>query len=262
MVGGASPVFQAMNERLERIKSGLGRERVPGEEPVATPVAAPKKPKEFSFWQFMMASDRTRSLMMLVLYLGTGSLGGLAFSAIELPVEKAAAAATSDQVRVLRDHRTRLAAALESGLLDGDNEAKASLDALMGAVSVEGVALDDDLDAGHGLNWEFESSFFFCVTLMTTIGYGSFAPATTAGRLLVIPFSLVGIGMTGLILSLLAVDIDLFISWLVKAIGLGDVGRGEAQASRPADRRHHFPPTPTPTAHVRPRPCHPPHHSR
>lgn len=215
MPAGVSPVFEAMSEKLSRITHKKA-ERVPGEDPVAAPSAAPAK--RLTFWEYMHASPKTRSLAMLVLYIGTGTLGGLAFSAIELPVEMAAAAAARDQVRELRDHRAKLSAALENGLLDNDIDAKNSLDALMGAVSVEGIGIDDDLEEPAHHNWEFESSFFFCVTIMTTIGYGSFAPATAAGRLLVIPFGMIGICITGVVLSLLAVDIDIAITWLVKTV--------------------------------------------
>ena len=216
MPAGVSPVFDAMSERLSRI-THKKTERVPGEDPAAAPAPAPKK----GFWAYMAASPHIRMMCAMVLYIGTGTLGGLAFSAIELPAEQEAVAAARDSVRELRTHRATLSAALENGLFDNDSDAKASLDALMAAVSVEGIAIDDDLDAPAQLNWEFESSFFFCVTLMTTIGYGSFAPGTTAGRIFAIPFSLIGICITGLVLSLLAVDIDLAITWLVKVVAPG-----------------------------------------
>ena len=216
MPAGVSPVFDALSERLSRI-THKKTERVPGEEPAATPAVAPKP---VGVW-WVPKSPYIRMLCALLLYIATGTLGGLAMSAIELPAEKEAAAAARNSVRELRTHRATLSTALENGLFDNDSDAKASLDALMAAVSVEGIAIDDDLDAPAELNWEQKSSFFFCVTLMTTIGYGSFAPGTTAGRIFVIPFSLIGICITGLVLSLLAVDIDNAITWLVKAVEPG-----------------------------------------
>ena len=43
------------------------------------------------------------------------------------------------------------------------------------------------------LNWSLPGAIFFCMTTVTTIGYGTFVPTTTTGRLFVVPFALVGI---------------------------------------------------------------------
>ena len=33
------------------------------------------------------------------------------------------------------------------------------------------------------MNWDFYGSFFFCYTLITTIGYGTFSPQSTGGKI-------------------------------------------------------------------------------
>ena len=49
-------------------------------------------------------------------------------------------------------------------------------------------------EAGATQNWTYLRSSFFCFTLLTTIGYGSFAPSTPGGQAFVVLFSLFGFG--------------------------------------------------------------------
>lgn len=50
-------------------------------------------------------------------------------------------------------------------------------------------------------NWDFFNSFFFAITVVTTIGYGHMAPSTTIGRVFTLVFALFGIPMTGILLG-------------------------------------------------------------
>jgi len=52
------------------------------------------------------------------------------------------------------------------------------------------------------LNWDIASSVFFTTTLISTIGYGTFAPATGGGKAFTIIFSIFGIIFFGYVLSL------------------------------------------------------------
>ncbi|CAM9822668.1 unnamed protein product, partial [Heterosigma akashiwo] len=42
-------------------------------------------------------------------------------------------------------------------------------------------------------NWDLEGSAFFCWTIMTTIGYGSYSPSTRAGKLFVTLYTIVSV---------------------------------------------------------------------
>ncbi|XP_049795708.1 open rectifier potassium channel protein 1 [Schistocerca nitens] len=61
--------------------------------------------------------------------------------------------------------------------------------------------------------WTFYNSFFFVVTVVSTIGYGNLSPTTDASRLLMIFYALIGIPMNGILLATLG---DFYSRALVK----------------------------------------------
>lgn len=61
--------------------------------------------------------------------------------------------------------------------------------------------------------WTFYNSFFFVVTVVSTIGYGNLAPTTNTSRLLMIFYALIGIPMNGILLATLG---DFYSRALVK----------------------------------------------
>jgi len=71
----------------------------------------------------------------------------------------------------------------------------------------------------EALNWTFGGSLFFCMTIMTTIGYGTFSPATSGGQVMVIVFGIIGLAISGLCIGVLTTGFDDSFSWLGKRCG-------------------------------------------
>lgn len=57
------------------------------------------------------------------------------------------------------------------------------------------------LDPEYSMRWGFFNSFFFAITVVTTVGYGHLSPSTPAGRIFCIIYALFGIPMTGILLG-------------------------------------------------------------
>lgn len=57
-------------------------------------------------------------------------------------------------------------------------------------------------EAEEGLNWDFPGAVFFCITIVTTIGYGTFTPVTNTGRIYTAFLSIFGVGYFGVALGL------------------------------------------------------------
>lgn len=60
--------------------------------------------------------------------------------------------------------------------------------------------IDEEGNDTH-TNWSFSNSFFFAITVVTTIGYGHLSPSTTPGRLFCILYAMIGIPLTGILLA-------------------------------------------------------------
>ena len=60
----------------------------------------------------------------------------------------------------------------------------------------------------ENLHWTLAGSMFFAFQVMTTIGYGTFAPATPGGRAFTVIFGAAGIVITGFILGVFTSTID------------------------------------------------------
>ncbi|UXI16793.1 hypothetical protein NH340_JMT02736 [Sarcoptes scabiei] len=67
-------------------------------------------------------------------------------------------------------------------------------------------ARDDNLIDSDGnqhayINWNFINSFFFAITVITTIGYGHLTPSTIIGKIFCIVYALFGIPITSLLIG-------------------------------------------------------------
>eukprot|EP01064_Diplonema_japonicum_P025557 TRINITY_DN36993_c0_g1_i1.p1 TRINITY_DN36993_c0_g1~~TRINITY_DN36993_c0_g1_i1.p1 ORF type:complete len:551 (+),score=103.11 TRINITY_DN36993_c0_g1_i1:45-1697(+) len=56
----------------------------------------------------------------------------------------------------------------------------------------------------HTLRWTYTGAVFYTLTVVTTIGYGSYAPRTLGGRIFTVFYAMFGISVIGLLLSNLA----------------------------------------------------------
>ena len=68
------------------------------------------------------------------------------------------------------------------------------------------------------LQWTMPGSTFFAFTIMTTVGYGTFAPRTDGGRAFACIFGVVGIIVTGFVLGVLTGVIDAMLERLHKRL--------------------------------------------
>ncbi|KAF6726614.1 Potassium channel subfamily K member 2 [Oryzias melastigma] len=67
-------------------------------------------------------------------------------------------------------------------------------------------AMEAGLDVGNlpsnlSTRWDMASAFFFCGTIITTIGFGNLSPRTWFGQLFCVCYALVGIPMFGILLA-------------------------------------------------------------
>nr|XP_046262735.1 uncharacterized protein kcnk4a isoform X2 [Scatophagus argus] len=71
-----------------------------------------------------------------------------------------------------------------------------------GVVSAVEAGLDvGSLSANFTSRWDLASAFFFCGTIITTIGFGNLSPRTWYGQLFCVCYALVGIPMFGILLA-------------------------------------------------------------
>ncbi|XP_045887076.1 potassium channel subfamily K member 4-like isoform X1 [Micropterus dolomieu] len=71
-----------------------------------------------------------------------------------------------------------------------------------GVMSAVEAGLDvSSLPANFTSRWDLASAFFFCGTIITTIGFGNLSPRTWYGQLFCVCYALVGIPMFGILLA-------------------------------------------------------------
>ena len=63
------------------------------------------------------------------------------------------------------------------------------------------------------LNWSFNGAVFFMMTVMTTIGYGTFAPETVAGKFVVITVGYISLIVFGIHLGSIGAEIEALVEW-------------------------------------------------
>ncbi|KAI3351654.1 hypothetical protein L3Q82_020497 [Scortum barcoo] len=116
-------------------------------------------------------------------------MGALVFSTLETPDESLA--------------YTNLIATKQAFLHNKSCITELDFHQLMkGVVSAVEAGLDvSGLPANFTSRWDLASAFFFCGTIITTIGFGNLSPRTWYGQLFCVCYALVGIPMFGILLA-------------------------------------------------------------
>uniref|UniRef100_A0A671Q5D3 Potassium channel subfamily K member 4-like n=1 Tax=Sinocyclocheilus anshuiensis TaxID=1608454 RepID=A0A671Q5D3_9TELE len=124
-------------------------------------------------------------LIGVLLYL---IMGALVFNALEAPNEEV--------------HHVELQAARQEflGSYTCVNPENLSylIDKVVEAIS---VGVDPNSNATFSTSWDLASAFFFCGTIITTIGYGNISPKTPWGQFFCICYTVVGIPLFGFLLG-------------------------------------------------------------
>ncbi|KAK7922438.1 hypothetical protein WMY93_009340 [Mugilogobius chulae] len=125
-------------------------------------------------------------LVGVMIYVG---LGALVFSTLEEKQEK----------KAYYDLLTTREALLQNHSCVSEVEFNKLVKRVMSAVE---AGLDtNSLSANFSTRWDIASAFFFCGTIITTIGFGNLSPRTWTGQLFCVCYALVGIPMFGILLA-------------------------------------------------------------
>ncbi|KAM5280717.1 potassium channel subfamily K member 9 [Ctenodactylus gundi] len=72
-----------------------------------------------------------------------------------------------------------------------------------------------------GVQWKFAGSFYFAITVITTIGYGHAAPGTDAGKAFCMFYAVLGIPLTLVMFQSLGERMNTFVRYLLKRVKKG-----------------------------------------
>ncbi|KAJ8020298.1 Potassium channel subfamily K member 3 [Holothuria leucospilota] len=67
-----------------------------------------------------------------------------------------------------------------------------------------------------GVQWKFAGSFFFCMTVITTIGYGHSTPRTNGGKVFCMIYSLIGIPLNLVMFQSVGERLNIFMGFGIK----------------------------------------------
>ncbi|KAM7289679.1 potassium channel subfamily K member 4, partial [Ixodes scapularis] len=132
-------------------------------------------------------------LALLVVFIVYVVIGGAVFMAVEGPNEDLL---RNEIMEIRRNFHEKLVS------LNHTNLTSAEITQLVSRLA---DARSKNLinEQGHDThtNWNFYNSFFFAITVVTTIGYGHLAPSTSVGRVFCVLYAVAGVPMTGILLA-------------------------------------------------------------
>lgn len=124
-------------------------------------------------------------------------VGAGIFYALESPNEEDVCEATKVELR--EGLKTFRKDSLVGGQVSA-SDIRALMDLVQSAAG-NGVTLNDVKEPEcSSPMWNYGNAFFFCVTMVTTIGYGNFAPATSGGKAFCVIYAFFGIPIFGVML--------------------------------------------------------------
>ena len=135
--------------------------------------------------EFKLSRKTVACFQLSAAFVATVALGGMLFSIFEHDTELA-------RIRAVKDQYARDKEAIMR-LLDHNATLYNELQGLANGLNRGPIDIDD--------NWEPINAMVFAFTVVTTIGYGNIAPATTAGQMYLVVFAVLGIPAAGVCLA-------------------------------------------------------------
>ncbi|XP_064484867.1 potassium channel subfamily K member 4-like isoform X2 [Ornithodoros turicata] len=132
-------------------------------------------------------------LALLVVFVVYVVLGGAVFMALEGPTEEELRLEITE---IRRNFHEKLS------VISHPNLSSAEItEIIFRLADARSKNLLDEEGRDTHINWNFYNSFFFAITVVTTIGYGHLAPSTVWGRIFCVLYAVVGVPMTGILLA-------------------------------------------------------------
>ncbi|XP_033829639.2 potassium channel subfamily K member 4 [Periophthalmus magnuspinnatus] len=139
----------------------------------------------------MRCTTLSALLVGVMIYVG---LGALIFSTLEESQEREA----YDKLRDIVENITKHYSCFSK--LQFEEVVKLVMSAVAEA-GLDANSLPANFSTSSSTRWDITSAFFFCGTIITTIGFGNLTPRTWTGQLFCVCYALVGIPMFGILLA-------------------------------------------------------------
>lgn len=164
-------------------------------------------PCTYKFGFLGISVSKKEVLALLILFIVYVLIGGAVFMAIESPAEEST---RHELVTEQRQFREKLK------FFDHPNFTQTEIEHIITTLAdAKSMNLVDEHGNITRINWSFYNSFFFAITVVTTIGYGHLAPSTVPGRIFCVFYAVIGIPMTGILLAAIG---DHFSKHLMKSL--------------------------------------------